>query len=164
MLKYMDASVAGVTVPKALIDRMNKAKEAAGDDKKKMRELQEAEGLKITVELIHQILEIPASKAFTSRPSSGRAPWKGSSRQPGCIRGRSYHDPAGRTVYGGREADDDHEQQVHGALCSPCASPECDAFVVFRSSRGAGTRQAGPVSQAYASYGAVDVIMYQTSW
>src|SRR3990172_7415759 len=62
MLKYMDASVAGVTVPKALIDRMNKAKEAAGDDKKKMRELQEAEGLKITVELIHQILEIPGVK------------------------------------------------------------------------------------------------------
>jgi methylenetetrahydrofolate reductase (NADPH) len=62
MLKYMDASVAGVTVPKAMIDRMNKAKEAAGDDKKKMRELQEAEGLKITVELIHQILEIPGVK------------------------------------------------------------------------------------------------------
>jgi len=35
MLKYMDSSVAGVTVPKPLIDRMNKAKEAAGDDKKK---------------------------------------------------------------------------------------------------------------------------------
>ena len=62
MLKYMDASVAGVSVPKALIDRMNKAKEAAGDDKKKARELQEAEGLKITVELIHQILEIPGVK------------------------------------------------------------------------------------------------------
>ncbi len=41
---------------------MNKAKEAAGDDKKKMRELQEAEGIKITVELIHQILEIPGVK------------------------------------------------------------------------------------------------------
>ena len=62
MLKYMDSSVAGVTVPKPLIDRMNKAKEAAGEDKKKARELQEAEGLKITVELIHQILEIPGIK------------------------------------------------------------------------------------------------------
>jgi 5,10-methylenetetrahydrofolate reductase len=62
MLKYMDSSVAGVTVPKALIDRMSKAKEAAGEDKKKARELQEAEGLKITVELIHQILEIPGVK------------------------------------------------------------------------------------------------------
>ncbi|MCL4492992.1 MAG: methylenetetrahydrofolate reductase, partial [Nitrospirae bacterium] len=50
------------SVPKALIDRMNKAKEAAGDDKKKARELQEAEGLKLTVELIHQVLETPGVK------------------------------------------------------------------------------------------------------
>jgi len=62
MLKYMDSSVAGVTVPKPLIDRMNKAKEAAGDDKKKARELQEQEGIKITVELIQQALEIPGVK------------------------------------------------------------------------------------------------------
>jgi len=62
MLKYMDSSVAGVTVPKPLIDRMNKAKEAAGDDKKKARELQEQEGIKITVELIQQALEIPGIK------------------------------------------------------------------------------------------------------
>ena len=59
MLKYMDSSVAGVSVPKALIDRMNKAKEAAGDDKKKAKELQEQEGIKITIELIHQALETP---------------------------------------------------------------------------------------------------------
>jgi methylenetetrahydrofolate reductase (NADPH) len=62
MLKYMDASVAGVTVPKPLIDRMLKAKEAAGDDKKKMRELQEQEGIKITIELVQQALEIPGIK------------------------------------------------------------------------------------------------------
>ncbi len=62
MLKYMDSSVAGVSVPKPLIDRMNKAKEAAGDDKKKARELQEQEGLKITIELIHQVLETPGVK------------------------------------------------------------------------------------------------------
>jgi 5,10-methylenetetrahydrofolate reductase len=62
MLKYMDSSVAGVTVPKPLIDRMLKAKEAAGDDKKKAKELQEEEGIKITVELIHQALEIPGVK------------------------------------------------------------------------------------------------------
>jgi methylenetetrahydrofolate reductase (NADPH) len=62
MLKYMDSSVAGVTVPKPLIDRMNKAKEAAGDDKKKARELQEQEGIKITVELIQQAFEIPGVK------------------------------------------------------------------------------------------------------
>jgi methylenetetrahydrofolate reductase (NADPH) len=59
MLKYMDSSVAGVSVPKALIDRMMKAKSAAGEDKKKARELQEQEGIKITVELIHQVLETP---------------------------------------------------------------------------------------------------------
>ena len=62
MLKYMDSSVAGVSVPKALIDRMNKAKAAAGDDKKKARELQEQEGIKITIELIHQVLETPGVK------------------------------------------------------------------------------------------------------
>lgn len=62
MLKYMDSSVAGVSVPKSLIDRMMKAKAAAGDDKKKARELQEQEGIKITVELIHQVLETPGIK------------------------------------------------------------------------------------------------------
>ena len=62
MLKYMDSSVAGVTVPKPLIDRMLKAKEAAGDDKKKMKELQEQEGIKIAVELVQQALEIPGIK------------------------------------------------------------------------------------------------------
>lgn len=62
MLKYMDSSVAGVTVPKPLIDRMLKAKESAGDDKKKMKELQEQEGIKITVELVQQALEIPGIK------------------------------------------------------------------------------------------------------
>jgi len=44
MLKYMDASVSGITVPPEMITRMAKVKEAAGDDKKKMKELQEAEG------------------------------------------------------------------------------------------------------------------------
>jgi len=62
MLKYMDKAVAGVSVPKEMIERMAKAKEAAGDDKKKARELQEAEGIKITVELIKQVLDIPGVK------------------------------------------------------------------------------------------------------
>lgn len=62
MLKYMDSSVAGVSVPKFLIDRMNKAKNEAGEDKKKAKELQEAEGIKIAVELIHQVLETPGVK------------------------------------------------------------------------------------------------------
>ncbi len=62
MLKYMDSSVAGVTVPKSMLERLKKVKDAAGDDKKKSKEMQEAEGIKITVELIHQVLEIPGVK------------------------------------------------------------------------------------------------------
>ena len=62
MLKYMDASVSGITVPPELIARMAKAKEVAGDDKKKMKELQEAEGIKIAIELIKQVLDIPGVK------------------------------------------------------------------------------------------------------
>ena len=41
---------------------MNKAKEAAGEDKKKARELQEQEGMRIAIELIHQALETPGVK------------------------------------------------------------------------------------------------------
>lgn len=62
MLKYMDSSVAGVNVPKPLIERMMKAKDAAADDKKKAKALQEEEGIKITVELVQQVLEIPGVK------------------------------------------------------------------------------------------------------
>jgi methylenetetrahydrofolate reductase (NADPH) len=62
MLRYMDSSVAGVSVPKALIDRMMKAKDSAGDDKKQAKAAQEAEGIKIAVELIQQVLEIPGVK------------------------------------------------------------------------------------------------------
>ena len=62
MLRYMDSSVAGVSVPKALIERMMKVKDAAGDDKKKAKAAQEAEGIKIAVELIQQVLEIPGVK------------------------------------------------------------------------------------------------------
>jgi methylenetetrahydrofolate reductase (NADPH) len=62
MLKYMDSSVSGVTVPPELIERMSKARAAAGDDKKLMKQLQEEEGIKITVELVQQALEIPGVK------------------------------------------------------------------------------------------------------
>jgi 5,10-methylenetetrahydrofolate reductase len=58
MLKYMDSSVAGVTVPAALIERMNEAKAQAGDDKQQARLNQEEEGLRISVELIEQVREI----------------------------------------------------------------------------------------------------------
>jgi len=58
MLRYMDSSVAGVTVPRALIDRMEAAKARAGDDKQRVRLEQEEEGIRITVELIEQVREI----------------------------------------------------------------------------------------------------------
>jgi len=59
MLKYMHKAVAGVSVPDALIERMNAAKMAAGEDKKQARLNQEEEGIAITVELIEQVREIP---------------------------------------------------------------------------------------------------------
>ena len=59
MLKYMNSSVAGVSVPDGLMTRMEQARYAAGDDKKKARENQAEEGIKITVELIEQVREIP---------------------------------------------------------------------------------------------------------
>ncbi len=62
MLRYMASSVAGVRVPDALMDRMAKAKEAAGDDKKQASRNQAQEGVKIAVELIEQAREIPGVK------------------------------------------------------------------------------------------------------
>ncbi len=59
MLKYMNSTVAGVTVPKALIDRMSEAKASAGDDKKEASRRQAAEGIKMSVELIQGVREIP---------------------------------------------------------------------------------------------------------
>lgn len=62
MLKYMNSSVAGVSIPDSLIKRMEQARSAAGDDKKLARQNQAEEGLKITVELINQAQEIPGIK------------------------------------------------------------------------------------------------------
>jgi methylenetetrahydrofolate reductase (NADPH) len=62
MLRYMHNNVSGVTVPDALIERMGKAKEAAGDDKKQAKLKQEEEGVTIAVELIQQLREIPGVK------------------------------------------------------------------------------------------------------
>ncbi len=59
MLKYMNSSVAGVTVPESLIKRMEKAKLAAGEDKKQASKNQAEEGIKITVELIKLVKKIP---------------------------------------------------------------------------------------------------------
>jgi methylenetetrahydrofolate reductase (NADPH) len=62
MLKYMNSSVAGVSVPDTLMKRMSKARKAAGDDKKQASKNQAVEGIKITVELIEQVREIPGVK------------------------------------------------------------------------------------------------------
>jgi len=62
MLKYMNAFVAGVTVPQDMMDRMKGAMKAAGDDKKQKRINQEEEAIKITVELVQQCREIPGIK------------------------------------------------------------------------------------------------------
>jgi methylenetetrahydrofolate reductase (NADPH) len=57
MLRYMDAGVAGVSVPRELMDRMSAAREAAGDDKAQARKNQEEEGIRISVELVEQARE-----------------------------------------------------------------------------------------------------------
>ncbi len=57
MLRYMDAAVAGVSVPQELMARMSAARKAAGDDKAQARRNQEEEGTKIAVELIEQARE-----------------------------------------------------------------------------------------------------------
>jgi len=62
MLKYMNSSVAGVSVPEKLIRRMEQARSAGGENKEKTRENQAEEGIKITVELINQVREIPGVK------------------------------------------------------------------------------------------------------
>jgi len=59
MLKYMNSSVAGVSVPENLMLRMEQAKLSAGDEKKQAKENQAEEGICITVELIQQVQEIP---------------------------------------------------------------------------------------------------------
>jgi len=59
MLKYMDSSVAGVSVPESLKKRMSKARESAAGDKKQASRNQAAEGINIAVELIEQVREIP---------------------------------------------------------------------------------------------------------
>ena len=59
MLRYMNSSVAGVTVPKELIDRFPKVrKDATPEEKKEARKKSEEIGKKITVELIEQVREI----------------------------------------------------------------------------------------------------------
>lgn len=58
MIKYMNAAVAGISIPEELIKRMESAKKAGGDDKKLAKKNQEEEGVKIAVELIEKVREI----------------------------------------------------------------------------------------------------------
>jgi 5,10-methylenetetrahydrofolate reductase len=59
MLRYMNSSVAGVTIPDSLLKRMEDARAEAGDDKKLASRNQAEEGIRITVELIQNVREIP---------------------------------------------------------------------------------------------------------
>ena len=58
MLRYMESAVAGVSVPRELMERMGAAREAAGDDKAQARKNQEEEGVRIAVELIEEAREV----------------------------------------------------------------------------------------------------------
>lgn len=62
MLKYMNSSVAGVNVPESLMKRMERARLSAGGDKKQASKNQAEEGIRIAVELIQQVREIPGVK------------------------------------------------------------------------------------------------------
>ena len=62
MLKYMNSSVAGVTVPEGIMKRMEDARSSAGSDKKQASRNQAEEGIKITVELIQQARNITGIK------------------------------------------------------------------------------------------------------
>ena len=60
MLRYMNSSVAGVTVPEALIKRFPSVKkDASPAEKKAARKESEETGKKIAIELIEQVREIP---------------------------------------------------------------------------------------------------------
>ncbi len=62
MLKYMNSSVAGVTVPEGIMKRMEDVRSSAGDDKKQASKNQAEEGIRITVELIQQVRNITGIK------------------------------------------------------------------------------------------------------
>ena len=59
MLKYMNSSVAGVSVPESLMKRMEQVKASAADNRAQAAKNQEEEGIRITVELIQQVKETP---------------------------------------------------------------------------------------------------------
>jgi len=63
MLRYMNSSVAGVTVPDELIERFPKTKKGASPEEKKEVRKKSAEiGKKISVELIEQVREIEGAR------------------------------------------------------------------------------------------------------
>lgn len=105
MLKYMDSSVAGVSVPESLMKRMSDARKSAGDDKKQASRNQAAEGVNICVELIEQVREIPGVRGVHIQAIE----WE--RRLPEII------EKAGllpRPIVGGEEKADGAESQDHG--------------------------------------------------
>ena len=59
MARYMQTSVPGVAVPQSVVDRMKAAEDRGGEDRKKRAEHGREEGLKLAVELIQQVKQIP---------------------------------------------------------------------------------------------------------
>ncbi|MFQ5827330.1 MAG: methylenetetrahydrofolate reductase, partial [Dehalococcoidia bacterium] len=59
MARYMKSSVPGVYVPDELIGRMKAALDRGGDDKERKAEYQKEEGIKIMLDLIQQLKEVP---------------------------------------------------------------------------------------------------------
>lgn len=105
MLKYMDKSVAGVSVPSDLMKRMEAAKEAAGKDKKLARRNQAEEGVNIAVELIEQVREVPGVRGVHIQAIE----WE--KRLPEIVK-RAGLLP--RPNVNGKEAGDGTEGQNHG--------------------------------------------------
>lgn len=58
MLKYMSSSVPGISIPDSIMQRMANAKANSGNNKDEIKIAQENEGIKIVIELIHQVLDI----------------------------------------------------------------------------------------------------------
>ena len=85
MLRYMNSSVAGVSVPDALIKRMEAVAKSAGADKKLARKKQEEEGLKIAIELINQVREIEGVRGIHLQAIE----WEDA--VPGIIKGAGLH-------------------------------------------------------------------------
>lgn len=105
MLKYMNSSVAGVSVPETLMDRMAKARTSAGKDKKQASRNQAQEGIRITVELIEQVRDIPGVKGVHIQAIE----WE--QRVPGILKKAGL---LPRPVVAGKEKENGSKSEDHG--------------------------------------------------